>query len=87
ANGRVGVLVVDRGFQAWEETIATPKGSTDLSRLVDVDAKPIVVAGTIYSIAYNGELFALDLRSGQQLWKRDYASFRNMAVSGTVLYL
>lgn len=87
ANGRIGVLVVDRGFQAWEETIATPKGSTDLSRLVDVDAKPIVVAGTIYSIAYNGELFALDLRSGQQLWKRDYASFRNMAVSGTVLYL
>ncbi|CAM5223733.1 outer membrane protein assembly factor BamB [Alishewanella longhuensis] len=87
ANGRVGVLVVDRGFQAWEEAIATPKGSTDLSRLVDVDAKPIVVAGNIYTIAYNGELFALDLRSGQQLWKRDYASFRNMAVSGTVLYL
>jgi len=87
ANGRVGVLVVDRGFQAWEESIATPKGSTDLSRLVDVDAKPIVVAGTVYAIAFNGELFAMDLRSGQQLWKRDYASFRNMAVSGTVLYL
>jgi len=87
SNGRVGVLVVDRGFQAWEETIATPKGSTDLSRLVDVDAKPIVVAGNIYSIAFNGELFAMDLRSGQQIWKRDYASFRNMAVSGTVLYL
>ncbi|WP_423187417.1 outer membrane protein assembly factor BamB [Alishewanella sp. d11] len=87
ANGRVGVLVVDRGFQAWEEAIATPKGSTDLSRLVDVDAKPIVIAGTIYAIAYNGELFALDLRSGQQLWKSDYASFRSMAVSGNVLYL
>lgn len=87
ANGRIGVLVVDRGFQAWEETIATPKGSTDLSRLVDVDAKPLVVGGTIYTIAFNGELFALDLRSGQPLWKRDYASFRNMAISGTVLYL
>lgn len=87
ANGRVGVLVVDRGLQAWEESIATPKGSTDLSRLVDVDAKPIVVAGNVYAIAFNGELYAMDLRSGQQLWKRDYASFRNMAVSGTVLYL
>lgn len=87
ASGRVGVLIVDRGFQAWEENIATPKGSTDLSRLVDVDAKPIVVAGTIYSIAFNGELHALELRTGQQLWKRDYASFRNMTVQGTVLYL
>lgn len=87
ASGRVGVLIVDRGFQAWEENIAMPKGSTDLSRLVDVDAKPIVIAGTIYSIAFNGELHALDLRTGQQLWKRDYASFRNMTVQGTVLYL
>lgn len=87
ASGRIGVLVVDRGYQAWEEAVATPKGSTDLSRLVDVDAKPIVVAGTVYAIAFNGELYAMDLRTGQQLWKRDYASFRNMAVSGTVLYL
>lgn len=87
ANGRVGVLIIDRGFQAWEESIATPKGSTDLSRLVDVDAKPLVVAGNVYAIAFNGELFAMDLRTGQQIWKRNYASFRNMAVAGTVLYV
>ncbi|WP_333606491.1 outer membrane protein assembly factor BamB [Arsukibacterium sp.] len=87
ASGRIGVLVVDRGFQAWEEVVATPKGSTDLSRLVDVKAKPLVIAGTIYTIAFNGELMALELRTGRQLWKRDYASFRNMAVSGNTLYI
>ncbi|SNY57961.1 Beta-barrel assembly machine subunit BamB [Arsukibacterium tuosuense] len=86
-TGRVGVLIADRGYQAWEEAIASPQGSTDLSRLVDVDAKPIVVAGTLYAIAYNGELVAMELRSGRQLWKRDYASFRNMAVAGNILYL
>ncbi|MBV2130004.1 outer membrane protein assembly factor BamB [Arsukibacterium indicum] len=86
-TGRVGVLIAERGYQAWEEVIATPQGSTDLSRLVDVDAKPIVVAGTLYTIAYNGELVAMELRSGRQIWKRDYASFRNMAIAGNVLYL
>ncbi|WP_213996440.1 outer membrane protein assembly factor BamB [Arsukibacterium sp.] len=86
-TGRVGVLIADRGYQAWEEAIASPQGSTDLSRLVDVDAKPIVVAGTLYTIAYNGELVAMELRSGRQLWKRDYASFRNMVVAGNILYL
>ncbi len=86
-TGRVGVLIADRGFQAWEEPIAVSQGTTDLSRLVDVDAKPIVVAGTLYSIAYNGELVAMELRSGRQLWKRDYASFRNMAISGNILYV
>lgn len=86
-TGRVGVLIAERGYQAWEEAIVAPQGSTDLSRLVDVDAKPIVVAGTLYSIAYNGELVAMELRSGRQLWKRDYASFRNMTVAGNILYL
>ncbi|MDX1537453.1 outer membrane protein assembly factor BamB [Arsukibacterium sp.] len=86
-TGRVGVLIAERGYQAWEEVIATPQGSTDLSRLVDVDAKPIVIAGTLYTIAYNGELVAMELRSGRQIWKRDYASFRNMAVAGNILYL
>tara|TARA_R110002126_G_scaffold16527_12_gene65995 strand:+ start:1677 stop:2813 length:1137 start_codon:yes stop_codon:yes gene_type:complete len=85
--GRVGVLIAERGYQAWEEPIASAQGSTDLSRLVDVDAKPIVVAGTLYTIAFNGELVAMELRSGRQLWKRDYASFRNMTVAGNILYL
>ena len=86
-SGHLGVLIAERGYQAWEEQIAVPKGSTDLSRLVDVDAKPLVRAGVIYSIAYNGELVALELRSGRQLWKREYATFRNMAMSGDTLYL
>ena len=86
-SGHLGVLIAERGYQAWEEQIAVPKGSTDLSRLVDVDAKPVVRAGVVYSIAYNGELVALELRSGRQLWKRDYATFRNMTMAGDTLYL
>jgi outer membrane protein assembly factor BamB len=86
-TGRGGILLAERGYQAWEEAIALPQGSTDLSRLVDVDAKPIIVAGTLYTISFNGELVAMELRSGRQLWKRDYASFRNMAVAGNILYL
>ncbi|WP_460859390.1 outer membrane protein assembly factor BamB [Rheinheimera gaetbuli] len=86
-SGHLGVLIAERGYQAWEEQIAVPKGSTDLSRLVDVDARPVVRAGVVYSIAYNGELVALELRSGRQLWKRDYASFRNLTAAGDVLYL
>jgi outer membrane protein assembly factor BamB len=86
-SGHTGILIAERGYQAWEEAITTPKGSTDLSRLVDVDAKPVVIGGTVFSIAFNGELVAQELRTGRQLWKRDYASFRNMAVAGDTLYL
>ena len=86
-SGHLGVLIADRGYQAWEEPIAVPSGSTDLSRLVDVDAKPLVQGGTVYSIAYNGSLIAQELRTGRQIWKRDYASFRNMALADGILYV
>lgn len=85
--GKVGVLISEHGLPAWEEVVATPQGATDLARLVDVDARPIVVGNTIYAIAYNGELLAMELNSGRTLWKRDYASFRNMALADTVLYI
>ena len=85
--GQVGVLFAERGYQVWEEAVGVPTGSTELSRLADVDAKPLVLNGTLYSIAYNGALVAQELRSGRQIWKRDYASFRNLAQSGDTLYL
>ena len=86
-SGKLGVLIADRGYQAWEEAVGVPAGATDLSRLADVDAKPVIIGGTVYSIAFNGSLVAMELRSGRQIWKREYASFRNMAVSGDTLYL
>lgn len=86
-SGHVGVLIADKGVPAWEEAIAAPKGATDLARIVDVDATPIVQDGTIYAIAYNGQLVAMDLRTGRELWKRDYASFRSMHLAENVLYI
>lgn len=86
-SGHIGVLIAERGYQAWEEQVAVPMGSTDLSRLADIDAKPIVQGGVLYSIGYNGALVAQELRSGRQIWKREYASFRDMALQGDTLYL
>lgn len=86
-NGKVGALISDKGVPAWEEQIAIAKGATDLARIIDVDATPIVQDGKIFAIAYNGQLVALDLRTGRELWKREYASFRAMAFEDNVLYV
>lgn len=86
-NGKVGVLISDKGVPAWEEAVTVAKGATDLARIIDVDATPIVQNGTIFAIAYNGQLAALELRTGRPLWKREYATFRDMAFENNVLYL
>jgi|SRR5690554_6246538 len=77
ATGKVVVLIAQTGQMAWEERIATPTGSTELERIVDADGSPLIVGGTMYLSAQNGELAALDLRTGEVLWKRDYAAWRS----------
>jgi outer membrane protein assembly factor BamB len=87
ATGKLSVIVLERGIPAWEQAIGTTQGSTELEKLIDADSKPIINGSTIFSIAYNGNLAALDMMSGRVLWKREYSSYRNLAMDAGVLYL
>lgn len=76
ATGKVMVLILESGHLAWEERIVSPQGSSDLERMTDVDGQPLVLDNMIYISGYNGQTMALDLRTGEALWKRDYGSYR-----------
>lgn len=73
-TGKLQVLLLESGRLAWEERIAAPKGSSDLERMTDVDGTPLIVGDTVFVSGYNGETVALELRTGDVLWKRDQAS-------------
>lgn len=60
---------------------------TEIDRLSDVDTTPVVVNGVVYALAYNGNLTALDLRSGQIMWKRELGSVNDFIVDGDRIYL
>ncbi len=85
--GKVTVLTSDAGLEVWSQAVGTPKGATDLARLVDVDTQPVIVGNTVYAIGYNGNLMALELRTGRVLWKREYSSFRDFAIDGMNIYV
>lgn len=74
STGKLQVLLLESGRLAWEERIASPSGSSDLERMTDVDGTPLIVGDIVYISGYNGETVAIELRSGDVLWKRDHAS-------------
>ena len=55
--------------------------------MVDVDAQPVILGDELYAVAYNGQLMARKLLSGEELWKRQYSSFQNMGVGPSQLVL
>ena len=87
ADGFVSVALLETGQPLWQLPVTRPYGATELDRIVDVDMKPIIRNGVIYTLAYNGNLVAIDLLKGKQLWTRKYAGFSDIALSGNTIYL
>ena len=87
ANGRLRVSIIDSGLTAWETVIAKPTGATELDRIVDIDSKPLVFGGTVFIVSYGGSLAAVELRSGNIIWTREYASFRDVTIDGNRLFV
>ena len=87
ANGKLVALNLKDGSLLWEVAVATPQGRSELERMVDVDADPLVIGNTVYAVAYQGRVVALERGSGRELWARDMSSYRNMSADGHALYL
>lgn len=87
ANGRLAAAVIERGQLIWQQPIGLPQGATEIDRLVDVDAAPLIIGANLYAIGFNGQLTAIDLRSGSAVWKRNYSSTQDMATDGRRLFL
>ncbi|GKX51316.1 outer membrane protein assembly factor BamB [Budvicia aquatica] len=86
-NGRVNAVLLDQGQLIWQQRISQPSGATEIDRLSDVDSTPIILDNVIYAIGYNGSFTALDLRSGQILWKRDMGSVNDFFIDSGKIYL
>jgi outer membrane protein assembly factor BamB len=74
SGGKLVKLDLANGVPVWEVTVTLPSGRSELERIADIDADPVVVGSTIYVGTYNGDLAAVDLASGDILWRRTLSS-------------
>ncbi|MDO2947370.1 outer membrane protein assembly factor BamB [Aeromonas simiae] len=87
ADGKVGIALLSNGQPVRQSKVADPRGATELDRMVDVDATPLVAGDELYAIAYNGQLMARKLLSGDEVWKRKYSAYRDMAVGSNEIFI
>jgi outer membrane protein assembly factor BamB len=87
ASGQVIALNLRDGSLLWRATIATPRGRTDIDRMVDVDADLAEADGVIYAGAFQGYVAAIHAASGQLIWTREISSQSGIVVDDNALYL
>ncbi|WP_047683085.1 MULTISPECIES: outer membrane protein assembly factor BamB [Xenorhabdus] len=86
-NGRISAVLLSQGQLIWQQRISQVTGATEIDRLNDVDMTPVISDNVIYAIAYNGNLVAMDMRSGQIIWKRDLGSVNDMVVTDNNIFI
>lgn len=86
-KGSVSVYLLQKGQQGWETEIGEATGSTELERVVDVDTAPVIFGDKVYAISSRGNLASIELKSGRIIWKRQYSSYREIAIYRNDIYL
>jgi outer membrane protein assembly factor BamB len=86
-NGQVVAVALSNGQALWETRVAVPRGRTELERMVDIDADPIILGNAVYAVTYQGQIAALDLFSGEVIWRRDMSSHAGLGVGAENVYV
>lgn len=87
AGGRLVFLEPEQGAPLWETTVTPPRGRSELDRIADIDADPVVVGNIAYVGTYNGDLAAVDIVTGNILWRRELSAHAGLSADEDALYV
>lgn len=87
ANGKLLAMQKNDGTVTWTQDISNPKGTTDLQRMVDISADPVIHGDRVYAASYQGNIAALTISNGQVIWERGVPSFSGFIVDHDLIYV
>ena len=79
ANGRLTALRSDDGEAIWEHVVTLPSGRSELERIADLDAAPLITPVGAFIASYQGALKSLRLIDGAVQWEQPLSSFSGLA--------
>ncbi|MCG6897170.1 MAG: outer membrane protein assembly factor BamB [Thiocapsa sp.] len=87
SGGKLVKLDPSDGSPLWEVTITRPSGRSELARIADIDADPLVIGTIAFVGSYNGDLAAVDITTGTVLWRRELSAHAGLAADQSDLFI
>lgn len=87
SDGKLDAVDIDDGRLVWQRSIAYATGSSDVEKLIDIDADPIVRNNVVYVGSYQGYIGGISLETGQFVWSKAGSVYKNMAMDHNGLYV
>lgn len=87
-GGKLVALSIQNGAPVWEGAVALPKGATELDRVADIVASPVVDGTQICAVAFQGRVACFDMgQGGAMIWSRDLSSAAGLTLDGRYLFV
>jgi outer membrane protein assembly factor BamB len=87
-GGKLVALAIQNGAPVWEGAVALPKGATELDRVADIVASPVVDGRLICAVAFQGRVACFDMgQGGAMIWSRDLSSVSGLAMDSRYLFV
>lgn len=87
SDGKLDAIDLDTGRTLWQRSIAYSSGSSDVERLIDIDADPIVRGQHVYLASYQGYIGAMSLQNGQFIWNKPASTYTNLNIDQDDIYM
>ncbi|MGH8119517.1 MAG: outer membrane protein assembly factor BamB [Gammaproteobacteria bacterium] len=86
-EGRLAAIELQTGKLVWDTRIAVGTGRTELERMVDIDAEPLIVNDLIYVTTFQGRIAAVTLETGRIMWTREVSSYAGLSADEKTIYI
>lgn len=86
SGGRLVALSLQDGRVLWDSPVAIPRGATELERVTDVVAPPVVDGRLVCAVAYQGRVACFDAGTGSAAWTRELSSWSGLAIDYRYVY-
>ena len=81
ANGNLAKIEPRSGVTQWEIPITTSKETSEIGRIVDIDGNFVFSGGIAFVATFQGDIAALDTRSGRFIWKEKTSTANDLLSS------
>jgi outer membrane protein assembly factor BamB len=86
-NGKLMLIRLDNGQRLWEIRVGEAIGKTEIERLADVDARPVLIDDTVYAAAYQSRIVAIDAPTAKMIWENKISTNKDMDTDDRHLYV
>ena len=87
SSGEVVALQAENGRLLWSATVSRSSRMNAMADLNDIAGSPVLDRGAVFAVSHSGQISAIDLRTGREVWEVPVGGLNTPWVAGDTLFM